>query len=831
MNDDAMEPMEDTEAASIPGYNNNNNSNIHHRVELANLLLPVPVYDNNNENETEDVAPSGVATHTHGGGGGVVLLEAKFETCSELMNSTCQAQIQAVVDLEKLSELVGLPCEQFLTDWHHQVNEELQLNHTTKKQQQQQQQEDLEIENLLFVDAEQDFSKANSVAANEQTKLLGSAVPQPPVLLSTGVEDPMHQQMEHHHHAVADRIAFGADAFLETLTDVVATSDHAATAAADDDSNTDNNHYFDRPETAAATATITPSGPYYPHQSLCHNSSHHPFHSATHAFLLEKLPPTAADSSTGGGGGEEEDAQHHCYILALPTDASPWDYDDDDDDISEAASDTSFLHGVTFLPSDVQDVQLEATSIPLPKMESFHENNVGEDDDMNWCTVDSTTGTSRLYRKQLSLQQQQQQQGHSYTPIGIRLDMVVKRQVPFIGYVILITGLWALSSVGVALNWQGHDVSPLLKTYWRLSSTSLVLLPMAIQSARISSRSSTSSSEQQQSFSWPNKVQWMLLVVCSACYAFMTAAFVIALDLTSVVNAFVLSDLAPLFLIVGRWAVGYPVLYTEGWGAAIGFLGGTICALDPSSSSSDSNTEVNAAGGGFVVVVGMTDSSSSRHHPHAFTGDVLAILASAAMAIYLLIAKRLRPHIDLFLFMFLIMWISSIFMLGYMILAGEDIRLSSHPNFGLWGWTNLSADRLPLEMYLAIVCNVLGTTGYVAVMKYFEPVVVSTVMLMEPVLGALMGVAAGLDPLPGLQTWVGNAVVTVGIVLVVWSGARTTKTIDATEALCHIGGGGGGGETGGGGTTVALMKSPIVTKPMLTGRSQFSPLLKKTTSE
>ena len=88
----------------------------------------------------------------------------------------------------------------------------------------------------------------------------------------------------------------------------------------------------------------------------------------------------------------------------------------------------------------------------------------------------------------------------------------------------------------------------------------------------------------------------------------------------------------------------------------------------------------------------------------------------------------------------------------------------------------------------AIVCNLLGTTSYIAVMKYFEPVVVSTVMLMEPVLAALMGAAAAFDTLPGLQTWIGDGIVTIGIVLVIWSGARTTETIDATEALLQVGG-------------------------------------------
>ena len=47
-------------------------------------------------------------------------------------------------------------------------------------------------------------------------------------------------------------------------------------------------------------------------------------------------------------------------------------------------------------------------------------------------------------------------------------------------------------------------------------------------------------------------------------------------------------------------------------------------------------------------------------------------------------------------------------------------------------------------------------------MKYFEPIVPATVMLMEPVVGALLGVAAGTAPFPGIQTWFGDLVVAAG---------------------------------------------------------------------
>jgi hypothetical protein len=69
------------------------------------------------------------------------------------------------------------------------------------------------------------------------------------------------------------------------------------------------------------------------------------------------------------------------------------------------------------------------------------------------------------------------------------------------------------------------------------------------------------------------------------------------------------------------------------------------------------------------------------------------------------------------------------------------------------------------------------------VMKYFSPLVPATVMLLEPLVGALLGTAAGTAPWPGLETWLGDLVVAAGTFLVVRAGARTTESIDATDAL------------------------------------------------
>jgi len=244
-------------------------------------------------------------------------------------------------------------------------------------------------------------------------------------------------------------------------------------------------------------------------------------------------------------------------------------------------------------------------------------------------------------------------------------------------------------------------------------------------------------------------------------YAIMNTSFAASLEFTSLVNAFILSNLASLIIILSKLVLGVRVAALEMLGTFVGLTGAAICAMAPSESDDES------------------DAISSQ----VMIGNLLAILSSIGTSIYLTAAKNLRPRIDLFLFMFLIFALASVFLLAYIIVSGQSYEISTEEDIGIFGWINLRKDRLFLELYIAFICNGVGTTGYIAIMKYFDPVVVAMVMLMEPVIALFQGIAVGVATLPGWITWLGNLVVVSGSVIVIWSGSKKTETVDATDAL------------------------------------------------
>ena len=68
---------------------------------------------------------------------------------------------------------------------------------------------------------------------------------------------------------------------------------------------------------------------------------------------------------------------------------------------------------------------------------------------------------------------------------------------------------------------------------------------------------------------------------------------------------------------------------------------------------------------------------------------------------------------------------------------------------------------------MAIVCNIVGSMGYVQAMAYFDNVVILVTSLMEPVISSTMAYVARVGFLPGTQGWIGNVLVIFGTFAVV----------------------------------------------------------------
>lgn len=307
---------------------------------------------------------------------------------------------------------------------------------------------------------------------------------------------------------------------------------------------------------------------------------------------------------------------------------------------------------------------------------------------------------------------------------------------PASAYFLLASAVIALSSIGPLLDLQ-EDCTPTMKVYWRMSATAMVLLPLAAYSVG------------KEGFPRLTFFQWLNFLVAAAAYATMCVGFVQALSYTSVGNAVILANSQAIMLLLAKFMVGERVLMLEGAGAVTAFVGAALCSRDSADSKPD---EAGGPSAGTLTLF----------------GDLLALLSGFGGVCYLVFAKAVRHNVPLYLFMFLVMAVgSSLTLLFQYVVLHEHLELSRDELIGIWGWMNWAPDRLPLELTMVLICNMLGALGYVRAMQYFDNLVISTAALMEPVVAEFLAFFVGVGFLPGWKGWLGNALVAVGTLAVI----------------------------------------------------------------
>ncbi|CEG43778.1 drug metabolite transporter superfamily [Plasmopara halstedii] len=411
-----------------------------------------------------------------------------------------------------------------------------------------------------------------------------------------------------------------------------------------------------------------------------------------HAYLIEMSPDDLTGASPPGSGTSE-------YLLAVPGNHE-LDYGKEESytgDLVTPRATLTPLHKATILPSDITQIHL---------------NTRGFEEDLE-------------------------------------VTVVVKREAPIIGYLLLLSSLFTISSVGVALDELDNVVVPELRIFWRNTATSMFTFPVAVMIL-------LRGNEEPTGQSWKELIPFILLA--GVAYAYFLGSFVVALSLTSVGHATLFNNAHSMLLVFWKIVLRKPVAVFEALGAAIGVVGGGITTLDATS------------GGPNIVSA-------------TVIGDLVALSGAAGGALYFSLAKKVRPHMHVLVFLCGLTATSATTLLCYMLISGQKLSLSMDPYNGVFGWLTPSVNRLLVVLYLVLVCDCIGTMGYIGVMKYFDPIVISIVCLMEPIVATAQGIVMGVDTMPGRLTFIGASLVIGGTCLVLQSQRRKTEKIDATEAV------------------------------------------------
>jgi drug/metabolite transporter (DMT)-like permease len=303
-------------------------------------------------------------------------------------------------------------------------------------------------------------------------------------------------------------------------------------------------------------------------------------------------------------------------------------------------------------------------------------------------------------------------------------------------YFSLFAAVLAISSNSTALNVQ-TGVSPALKLYWRMTAVALTLCFFALRSFV------------KDGIPKLNFGQWTTMLLASSFFSTQCLCFVMSLDYTSIGNAVLFSNTQAVILLAGKALTGTPIVWLEAVGAFVAVGGAMLCVTD--EQRDDAQTGQDASKG--------------------LWGDGLALLSAFLGVGYLTFAKAVRPHLTVLAFMFIMMFSGSFVVMAFMVIHRDPIHFTNDPYHGLFGWMNLTPTRLPVELWIVLVCNLLGTMGFVRAMKYFDSVIIAVATLLEPMMASIIATLKHVGVLPGPQGWIGNLLVLVGTLLVVFPSA------------------------------------------------------------
>ena len=95
--------------------------------------------------------------------------------------------------------------------------------------------------------------------------------------------------------------------------------------------------------------------------------------------------------------------------------------------------------------------------------------------------------------------------------------------------------------------------------------------------------------------------------------------------------------------------------------------------------------------------------------------------------------------------------------------GSEVVIFSTDINNGIFGFLNpmIIYDAF---LYLGLIATVIGSSGYVLCLLFYNPLVVTNSILLEPFVAQFLGYYLNIDQFPGLLTCFGSLITVFGLI-------------------------------------------------------------------
>jgi len=276
-------------------------------------------------------------------------------------------------------------------------------------------------------------------------------------------------------------------------------------------------------------------------------------------------------------------------------------------------------------------------------------------------------------------------------------------------YVVLFVGVLAVSFAAVFIRLA--DAPPLVIATYRLGIASFVIVPVVLIRSR-------------KSFNRPAKRDVLLMLFSSAMLALHFALWITSLSFTSIASSVILVTSSPLFVVI----ISY-FLWRERL-TGLMLLGIMLTLI----------------GTAFIARDGFTVSSDT------LLGDVLALSAALAAAVYLVIGRYLRVRVDIGSYLAIVYSGAAVILLVATLVAG-------------YSFSGYSSTTYIMMILLAVVPQLIGHSSINLALRLIPATFVAVAILGEPVGATVLGYFI-LDEMPTWVEIVGGILIFGGIFMV-----------------------------------------------------------------
>jgi len=337
---------------------------------------------------------------------------------------------------------------------------------------------------------------------------------------------------------------------------------------------------------------------------------------------------------------------------------------------------------------------------------------------------------------------------HQPTLSGVEVDSVdqleaareeKKAPAPLWAWIALVVAVVACSSGGI---WFAllNDCPAILRASWRLALTALLQVPGFVRDWR---RSPPELLERYKSST-------LVLFGAGAALAAHFSAWSISLTLTSLSHSLLFVCTTPILLVTHQaigWVVlrkclrtrffEFPPTWIEVVGTLIGFGAAALLAEEAAR----------------MPTTNQSPFTTSLMKDPTLIGDLIATLGAATMGIYLMTGASLRKWLPVWLYVLPVTAISAILAAALSLLVEPGVVTYGFTNKSLLGFLG-DGRRFGLVLGAAITSGILGHTIANLALEHISPLIVSVLLLNEPLIGSLLGYLVGVQAAPSLVTLV-----------------------------------------------------------------------------